>query len=132
VSAVLHVILVGIDDYPLPVRPLRGSVNDVDAMEAYLRNRFAGDDAARVLVLRDAEATRAGVIDAFRSQLGRARPGDTALFHFSVSLFGKVEISQALPSASPRYAESPAYNSCKSSIYHRKAVIVYDEFHART
>lgn len=79
----LHALLVGIDDYPPPLRPLRGSVNDVDAVEAYLRSRFAGDDAARVLVLRDAEATRAAVIDAFRSHLGRAGPGDTALFHFS-------------------------------------------------
>jgi hypothetical protein len=35
----LYALLVAIEDYPAPIPPLRGCVNDIAAAEEYLRNR---------------------------------------------------------------------------------------------
>jgi hypothetical protein len=78
----LHALLVGINAYPPPVPPLSGCVNDVDRMAEFLGHR-AGDGDARIMTLKDEEATRQGVIDAFRGHLGTSGPDDVALFYFS-------------------------------------------------
>ncbi|HET6481210.1 MAG TPA: caspase family protein, partial [Actinoplanes sp.] len=78
-AAKLFALLVGIDRYQAPDVPrLRGCVNDIDRMTALLAAR---EDDVDLRVLRDAEATRAAVIDAFRSHLGQAGPDDIALFY---------------------------------------------------
>jgi len=78
-AAKLFALLVGIDRYLAPDVPrLRGCVNDIDRMTALLAAR---EDDVDLRVLRDAEATRAAVIDAFRSHLGQAGPDDIALFY---------------------------------------------------
>ena len=74
-------LLVAIDRYLPPVNALYGCRNDSLALEQYLRAR-AGDSLA-LRTLHDAEATRAAVIDAFRSHLGQAGPGDIALFAYA-------------------------------------------------
>jgi hypothetical protein len=77
-------LLVGIDDYQHPVPPLRGCVNDIDAIESWLRARVSGDGTALDLVaLRNREATRDAVIRGFREHLAQAGPLDVALFYYS-------------------------------------------------
>jgi len=67
----LFALLVGIDDYPPPIPPLRGCVNDNDAFAAYLSDRVALDRGLSLHLksLKNGEATRAAVIDAFRNAL---------------------------------------------------------------
>ena len=79
----LFALLVGIDDYRSPVRPLRGARADVESAAAYLRSQMAADAGWEPLILIDGQATRRAVIGAFRMHLGQARRGDTALFWFS-------------------------------------------------
>ena len=84
-SRTIHVLLVAIDDYSSPILKLRGCVNDIDAFAAYLSERVATDKgvALNLKTLKNAEATRPAVIDAFRDHLGRAKEGDVALFYYS-------------------------------------------------
>lgn len=84
----IFTLLVGIDNYPPGVPMLRGCVNDIREMEAYLKARVdpAGrpvNDVLKLKVLVDAEATRGAVIQAFRDHLRQAGPGDVALFCYS-------------------------------------------------
>jgi hypothetical protein len=76
----VHALLVGIDAYVPPINPLYGCRNDMDALATFLHARVADD--LKLLELRDDEATRDAVIDAFRTHLGAAGPGDVALFAF--------------------------------------------------
>lgn len=78
----VYALLVGIDAYPLPMRRLFGCNRDIDRVHAYLSTSVASDQLS-VRQLRDGQATRAAVIDGFRSHLSQARDGDTALFWFS-------------------------------------------------
>jgi hypothetical protein len=80
----LYALFVGIDAYPAPVSPLNGCVNDVTRMVDLLAARVAGAaDRFTPLVLTNAQATRAGIVDAWRSHLGQAGPNDVALFYYS-------------------------------------------------
>ncbi|WP_030434616.1 caspase family protein [Actinoplanes subtropicus] len=79
----LYALLVGINEYADPDVPnLRGCVNDVEAVEAYL-TRPDAESRPRIKVLRDGEASRAAVVEAIRTHLGRATPADAVLFWFS-------------------------------------------------
>ncbi|MFM6850335.1 MAG: caspase domain-containing protein [Terrabacter sp.] len=78
----LYALLVGIDAYPEPIPPLSGCVNDVAGMAALLRERV-GEEALDLLVLTDAEASRAAVADGCATHLGRAGSEDVALFYYS-------------------------------------------------
>ena len=80
----VYALLVAIDDYPAPIPPLSGCVADLEAMHAYLEGRIGADGhRLEALTLKNAEATRASVIEAFQQHLGQAGPGDTALFCYS-------------------------------------------------
>lgn len=82
--ATVYALLVAIDDYPAPVPPLSGCVADLEAMHAYLSERVGGDGhRLEARVLKNDEATRAAVVDNFVEHLGKAGPGDTALFCYS-------------------------------------------------
>jgi Caspase domain len=77
----IYALLVGIDSYPAPVASLRGCVNDIVAIEAYLRGRVAQDGfELHVHTLKDQAATRQAVIDGFRQHLGQASNQDVAFF----------------------------------------------------
>lgn len=76
----VYALLVGINEYT-GTTPLHGCVADITAVEALLRERVSGD-TLDMRVLRDAEATRAAIIDGFRSHLRRADAGDIAIFYF--------------------------------------------------
>ncbi|MCB0375035.1 MAG: caspase family protein, partial [Sinomicrobium sp.] len=78
----LYALLVAIDDYPAPVPPLGGCVNDIRKVKAYLeeeQQKMQPD----ILVLEDAAATKAAIIAGFREHLAKAWAEDTALFYFA-------------------------------------------------
>jgi Caspase domain len=77
----VYALLVGIDAYQPPINALDGCRNDVANLETFLRARVV-DRPLDLKTLLDDEATRLDVIEAFRSHLGQAGPGDVALFVF--------------------------------------------------
>jgi hypothetical protein len=74
-------LLVGIDAYLPPVTPLWGCRNDIGAVEEYLRARVG--ERLELRTLYDDQATRDAVAVGFRDHLGRAGPGDVALFAYA-------------------------------------------------
>ena len=78
----VHALLTGINAYPADrCTPLKGCLNDIEAAEEMLLRRAGGRLELRKLL--DGDATVTGVEAAVRGHLGRAGPGDTALFWFS-------------------------------------------------
>lgn len=75
-------LLVGINAYSGPVPPLRGAVADVHSALETLRVCVPPGDLHPLLLTDDA-ATRAAIIDGFRTHLASAGPGDAAVFWFS-------------------------------------------------
>src|SRR5262249_9487709 len=84
-SRTIQALLVGIDNYPSLIPVLRGCVNDIDAFASYLSERVVQDKGVALSLksLKNGEATRQAVIDAFRTHLGAAKKGDVALFYYS-------------------------------------------------
>ena len=81
---IIYALFVGIDDYLGGVNSLRGCVNDVTRLHGLLAARVAGgSDRFYPLLLANAQATRQGIIDAWRSHLSQAGPGDVALFCYA-------------------------------------------------
>jgi pimeloyl-ACP methyl ester carboxylesterase len=80
----IYALLVGIDEYQTPVRPLRGCVNDIQQIQALLeaRSETAGDEL-KTQVLINTEAKREAIISGFREHLCQAGEDDVALFYFS-------------------------------------------------
>jgi len=80
----IYALLVGIDQYPSPISPLKGCVNDITTVEAYLRGRVTQEgDQLNLLKLQNHEATRQRIINGFRQHLGQAEGQDVALFYYS-------------------------------------------------
>lgn len=78
-------LLVGINNYKYPDRisPLAGSINDVEDMRQVLIGKFEFSPD-NILVLKDAQATHAAIINAIQTHLiAQAQPGDIVVFHFS-------------------------------------------------
>lgn len=91
---VRRALLIGIDDYESQVpagkaaptgrgfRNLHGAVRDAHALREMLLERFGFADE-QVLVLTDSQATKQGILAAFRNHLiAPAGPGDTVVFYF--------------------------------------------------
>lgn len=79
------IVAIGEQGHPDTGKPyprLTGPENDVDLIGAALRyHGFRDDD---ITVLRDADATKRGIVEAFEKVLiARARPGDIVVFHYS-------------------------------------------------
>lgn len=80
----LYTLLVGIDDYPQPTRPLLGCVNDTKAFQEYLKTRLETDEFnLKEKVLLNQEATHKAIIDGFESHLSQATGRDVVVFYFS-------------------------------------------------
>ncbi|MDJ0772511.1 MAG: caspase family protein [Mastigocoleus sp. MO_167.B18] len=80
----IYALLVGIDNYLKPVTPLKGCINDVVAIEEYLRSRVKVEGWNLDLKsLKDEEATRQNIINNFRQHLGQAKSNDIVLFYYS-------------------------------------------------
>ncbi len=78
----VYALLVAIDAYSPPVRRLAGCKRDIDRVRTHLTS-VVDPDRLLVKELCDEQATRAAIIDGFRTHLRRASSGDTALFWFS-------------------------------------------------
>jgi hypothetical protein len=76
-------LLVGINDYQA-VTDLKGCVNDVEKMRSVLMTRF-GFAPADIVLLKDAEASKAAILQTFRRHLiDKALTADTVVvFHYS-------------------------------------------------
>jgi pimeloyl-ACP methyl ester carboxylesterase len=80
----IYALLVGIDNYPAPVSPLKGCINDVIAIEEYLRSRVKTEGwNLHAKTLKDEQATRQAIIDHFRQHLCQANSNDVVLFYYS-------------------------------------------------
>jgi hypothetical protein len=83
-SRTLRALLVGIDAYEAPVPALNGCVNDIEQVATWLTARAAAaGDQLELKVLRNQEAGRDAVIEAFREHLCATGPEDTAMFYYS-------------------------------------------------
>lgn len=82
--AKLYALLVGINEYhpKSSVKNLKGCVNDVNAMDAFLKKNYTHltPDIKQVL---NQDATRENLIKKFRSHLSQAKAGDIAMFYYS-------------------------------------------------
>lgn len=77
-------LLIGIDKYASPsVPPLSGAVRDVEAMKLALETRFEVPPE-NVTTLKDAEATRAGILSAIETRLiAPSQQGDIVILHYA-------------------------------------------------
>lgn len=81
-TGTVYALLVGINDYQGSAPSLKGCLTDVDELQTILRDKVGATHFVPK-VLRNDEAVRTNVIDAFASHLGQAGPNDVALFAFS-------------------------------------------------
>lgn len=90
----IYALLVGIDNYhpaSLPsISSLKGCVNDIKAVEAYLRERIVKDSGWKLIepihypwILLNQDATRQAIIDGFERHLCNADSEDVVLFYYS-------------------------------------------------
>ena len=76
-------LLVGINAYQGDLFDLNGCLTDVELQYELLVHRY-GFNPADILILRNEQATRAGLLSAFESHLiNQARAGDVVVFHYS-------------------------------------------------
>lgn len=85
----IFALLIGINEYSPSsnpqIRALNGCLNDVSDFGNFLKENY-GDlipDEQQILVLTDANATRAKVIRGFREHLAQAGPDDIAVVYYS-------------------------------------------------
>ncbi|MFN7120035.1 MAG: caspase family protein [Saprospiraceae bacterium] len=80
----VYALMVAIDKYAAPVPPLRGCVNDRDALKDYLERQFADQQEVKLQIktLTDSEATKQNVIQAF-DLFKDAQKDDVCLFYYS-------------------------------------------------
>lgn len=78
----VYALLIAIDKYRHPVPPLSGCVQDSSEVQAYLEGTISSDKL-KMKTLRNEDATRANVIDAFMSHLSQADAEDSVFIHYS-------------------------------------------------
>jgi metacaspase-1 len=78
-TATKRALCIGIGDYPVRGRDLKGAVPDAKAWATLLRERF-GFDKRDITLLLDAQATRAQILAALDALLSDARSGDVRVF----------------------------------------------------
>lgn len=74
-------LLIGVNDYRA-VPALQGSINDIETMREILVTRW-GFAPANIRVVRDAQATRVGILSALQQFVAQSQLGDTVYFHYS-------------------------------------------------
>ena len=77
-----HALLVGINDYPGTQNDLQGCVNDITNVCDVLVKYF-GFASSDITMLSDKRATRKAILDGLAALVGRGKPGDTLVFHYS-------------------------------------------------
>ena len=85
----IYALLVAINDYPNPRHRLDGCINDAKAVQEFLEHRCQGIDPnteiqtkLHLKILFDQEATKANIVDTFRSHLAQAQEDDIAFFYY--------------------------------------------------
>ncbi len=78
----VYALLFAVDKYRNPVPALNGCVRDSKDVEDYLRASVP-TDKLHLMTLRDEEATKANVIDAFLTHLTQAEKGDYVFVHYA-------------------------------------------------
>ncbi|MEH2237570.1 caspase family protein [Nostoc sp.] len=76
----IYALVVGIDKYLSPGNNLTGCVNDIEAVEKFLKNRLKYNSHIEKLI--DKQATRQNVIEKFENHLCQAGKHDVVLFYF--------------------------------------------------
>ncbi len=80
----IYALLVGIDSYVGSVPNLEGCVNDIIAIENYLKERIDKKKyQINIKKLFDQQATRKAIIDGFEQHLAQAGSNDIAFFYYS-------------------------------------------------
>ncbi len=80
----IYALLVGIDSYLGSVPALQGCVNDITAIENYLRERIDTKKyQINIKKLLNEQATRKAIIEGFEKHLEQAESKDIALFYYS-------------------------------------------------
>lgn len=90
----IYALLVGIDEYDPasipPIPSLKGSVNDIKQVAAFLRERCAKDSDWQLIepsnqrwILTNEEATRQAIINGFQQHLCNADSDDVVLFYYA-------------------------------------------------
>jgi len=74
-------LLVGIDEYYHPSHNLKGCVNDINEVSAYLKSSFS-KEILSIKILTNNQATRENIISAF-NHFSSAKKGDQCIFYFS-------------------------------------------------
>jgi uncharacterized caspase-like protein len=77
--AARYALVVGIDDYELPINDLHGAVNDAKDIATALDK----SGADRVVLLTNKEVTRAALEGAWNGLLAEAKEGDTLIFTYA-------------------------------------------------
>ncbi len=76
-------LLVGINKYPDPRNELRGCINDILDMEAFLSVQHTTYKKASIKKLTDKQATKKAIVEHLKWLINGAQPGDQILFHYS-------------------------------------------------
>lgn len=89
----IYALLIGIDTYhptSVPaISPLKGCVNDINAVEAYLQERTKGGEWKLAQftnvpwILKNEQATRQAIINSFKQHLCNANSDDVVFFYYS-------------------------------------------------
>ena len=86
-----YALVIGINRYPAPVRPLQTAVHDAEAIAKDLQDLYG----FRVTLLRDGEATRARIITAIRGYRNALGPNDNLLIYYAGHGFSDKEADKA-------------------------------------
>ncbi len=78
----LLALLVGIDAYKKPITPLNGCINDVHKIAGFLQKQDKSFQVEIVTLIND-EATKANIVEGFKTHLGSAKKDDSVLFYYS-------------------------------------------------
>ena len=78
----LYALLVGIDNYPPPVTPLKGCLNDLQHIADYL-SRETSDFDLHLRKIVDREATKANLVAAMKSHFASAKEQDVIFLYYS-------------------------------------------------
>jgi uncharacterized caspase-like protein len=77
-----HALLIGINDYPGTQNDLQGCVNDITNVYDILVKYF-GFASSDVKMLSDKRATKKAILGGLGVMVGKGKPGDTLVFHYS-------------------------------------------------
>ena len=112
----VYALLVGIDNYDerLQAPKLKGCVNDIQQMHAFLEGRTANAVNVQVQALKNEQATRQNIVSGIRQHLAQAKRGDTALFYFAG--YGSLEVVSSTEGAAPSATQTPATQTMETLV----------------